>query len=634
MKKLILLFILSFGVFSITNTFGQAVHTSPDGAKANCWMNIEDAAFAMQAATNANANKLNDHAKTALGLSQNDDFIVHAQKTDALGTQFHLRQTHKNIPIEGAELRLFQSNANTGKQLGGTLVKGIDVNATPNISEEIALQFALNHINASVYAWEVESYENALQMATGNPDAGFLPQGKLVIASPDFFKRTPETGENYRLAYKFDIYAVQPHQRSTVYVNAVDGTIITQLEQMCNANVGCTGVSNHACNNPVNITGDYDGNHYRLRETTRGNGIETYSAGNQWGYPLTYLQNPDSHWANDQTSIDVHWGAEQVFDYFNLNFGRDGYDDNGSKILSWVHYGQNFNNAFWNGQWMTVGDGDGITYSPLSSLDIIAHEITHGITDHTADLVYAYESGALNESFSDIFAVMVDYYANGQCANWIIGDQVVIADGKNGLRSLINPQDPSMLTPGPSNYKGNLWHSDAGDFGGVHYNCGVQNHWFYLLAEGDSGTNDFGEAYNVTGIGMEAAAAIAYRNLAVYLTSTAQYVDARNGSILAARDLYGEGSTEELAVSDAWCALGICPDDSKDITVTALNASEVLNANNQTELTWTHTGIIGQVKIEYSVNGGASWQIIAANAPNTGSFDWMVPQYRHFFGKG
>ena len=201
---------------------------------------------------------------------------------------------------------------------------------------------------------------------------------------------------------------------------------------------------------------------------------------------------------------------------------------------------------------MTYGDGDGVNYGPLVSLDIVGHEIAHGVTEYSANLVYSYESGALNESFSDIFGESIENFAQGN-NDWLMGDHIGAGGSGGALRSMSNPNAYNQ----PDTYLGTNWYSGSGDNGGVHYNSGVQNFWFYLLSVGGNGTNDNGDSYSVSAIGMDTAASIAYRNLAVYLNSNSQYDDARAGAIQAAIDLYGAGSAEEIAVTNAWHAVGV-----------------------------------------------------------------------------
>jgi PKD repeat protein len=213
-----------------------------------------------------------------------------------------------------------------------------------------------------------------------------------------------------------------------------------------------------------------------------------------------------------------------------------------------VDAGYNTNvNAFWNGSVMTYGDGDN-THTPLSTVDICAHEITHGLTSYTCDLNYQDESGAINEAFSDIFAVCVEFYAVPEYADWTIGEDI-----GNAFRSVSDPNSHGL----PDTYQGDYWHFDASDNGGVHTNMGPLCYWFYMLSEGDSGVNDNGDSYNIDPLGMEAAAEITHRLQTVYLTNTSEYLDARFYAIQAAVDFYGACSDEVAVVTDAFYAIGV-----------------------------------------------------------------------------
>jgi hypothetical protein len=186
----------------------------------------------------------------------------------------------------------------------------------------------------------------------------------------------------------------------------------------------------------------------------------------------------------------------------------------------------------------------------MASLDVVGHEFTHGITWYEAALIYQGESGALNESFSDIFGVMVERHISG-LPDWIIGEDFSV-----GFRSFQNPNDFGD----PDTFAGINWVNPNdlnNDFGGVHSNSGVQNHWFFLLANGGVGTNDLGQAFNVQGIGIIDAARIAHRNLTTYMQPGSTFADARVGSLNAAIDLFGECSPQHASTAAAWQAVGI-----------------------------------------------------------------------------
>ena len=194
---------------------------------------------------------------------------------------------------------------------------------------------------------------------------------------------------------------------------------------------------------------------------------------------------------------------------------------------------------------MTFGDGDA-TYSPLTSLDVEGHEITHGVTEHTSNLG-ANEAGAMNESFSDCMGNTMRFLASGGTTfNWLIGDQL----GGTPFRSMSNPN----AYQNPDTYQGTYWDFATQE---VHNNSTVMSFWYYLLYEGGTGTNDNGDAYTVNGLGLDTAAAICYRMNTVYLFPNAAYADARTYAIQAAIDLYGPCTNPVIQTANAWHAVGV-----------------------------------------------------------------------------
>jgi Zn-dependent metalloprotease len=307
----------------------------------------------------------------------------------------------------------------------------------------------------------------------------------------------------------------------------------------------------------ANWVGNIEGK-YRLRETTRGKGIATINAENGLGFAsyVDFVQDtfPITSEKN-RVGVSVHWASERTYDYFLETFGRNSYDDKGGKIISYADWteDEDRDNAFWSGSFAAYGAGDGEVRRSFGALDVVGHEITHGVIDYSAKLVYRGESGALNESFCDIFGTAVEFFAEGANGDWLLGENVYI--GQGSIRSMQNPKERSD----PDTYLGEFWFDTklSDDNGGVHTNSGVQNYWFYLLSEGGSGENDHGIPYQVTGIGLEDAADIAYRNLTNYLLPDSRYLDAAGYSIRAAEDLFGEGSRQVSSVSSAWEAVGI-----------------------------------------------------------------------------
>ena len=236
---------------------------------------------------------------------------------------------------------------------------------------------------------------------------------------------------------------------------------------------------------------------------------------------------------------------------------RNSLDGSGFQIKSYVHYGVMENNAWWvggNTNVMIFGDGDGNLLNPFTSLDIVAHEMGHGINHFTANMTPGNaESGALNEGFSDIWAACVKAWAAPNKTRWISGGEIMNTTLFNCIRNMQNPRTPlSIEGLHPSRYQGTFW-----DFyDEPHTNSTVLGHWFYLLCEGGSDIND-GIAYDVSGIGIEKAELIAYRALTNHLFSSANYNAARNAMIDAAIYLYSNDSQEVISVMNAWHAVGV-----------------------------------------------------------------------------
>lgn len=329
----------------------------------------------------------------------------------------------------------------------------------------------------------------------------------------------------------------------------LDDVIVSNSSEILFSNSGeDTGVTAQSLIKEVSVI---DGN-YRLRQYGKGGGIFTYDAVN--GTSLTEsvdFVNTDNDFsdANHRAGVSVHWAASATYDYFAANHGMNSFDNKGKRIISYVHYDNEWFNATMDGTRMRFGDGTA-NNNPLVSIDIVAHEYSHGVTQFSANLIYESEYGALNESFSDIFGNSVEFNTEGAIADWGVGVGAV------QLRSM---SDPNSFGD-PDTYEGENWvdpENIANDGGGVHTNSNVQNYWYYLLCEGGSGTNDHGREYSVSAIGMEDAAKIAFRNLTTYLMPTSEYDAARIGSIYAAEDLFGKDSDQYLAVIDAWNAVGV-----------------------------------------------------------------------------
>ena len=287
----------------------------------------------------------------------------------------------------------------------------------------------------------------------------------------------------------------------------------------------------------------------------------------------------------DRAALDVHWGLEKTYDFYLNKFGRNSYDNLGKKIVSFVNKNNWANAQFVRTDTVLVFGCN--NNSPFVDLDIVAHEMTHAVTYHTSHLGNVGEPGALNEALSDVFGVCVNNEVksgNGQF-NWIYSDH-----------TYTNPRN--MQNPTCKFYYGTGWvdvtdTSFNNDNGGTHTNLGVFCYWFYLLANGGSGTNEIGISYDVEGIGLDHALRICYLMNTAYLTSNSDYIDACRCSYLAAEQL---GYTDEIEqIREAWIAVGVQQFIDAAISgpreLCAYNYNyEIVNLPNNYRVSWNISG--------------------------------------------
>ena len=520
--------------------------------------------------------------KENLKLQQGFSFQKIKEETDDLGLLHEKYQLYyNNVKVEFATYTI---NSKGGRivSMNGEAYNPTVINVNPTISESKALEIAKSSTKGNSFLWE-NKREAAL--------IGYSkPQGELVLM-PDLKDIAIEGVQPALvLAYKFDIYATNPISRADVYVDANNGKVLftnATIKHATNFGHGSTHLfTAHACaekDNTTTIAKTFEalvagtaatrysgsqsiqtspsGGSYILRDNTRGNGVNTYdlNTGTNYNSAVNFTDN-DNNWTTaehsankDNGALDAHWGAEKTYDYWSAVHNRNSFNNSGAAINSYVHYSSRYDNAFWDGSRMTYGDGSGTNFDILTALDVAAHEIGHAVCTYTANLTYQGQSGAMNEGFSDIWGACVEYYAAPNKSPWLIGEDIERRSGHAALRSMSNPKSEGQ----PDTYLGTYWYTGSGDNGGVHYNSGVLNHWFYILSVGKSGTNDNGDAYNVTGITIDKAAKIAYRLESVYLSANSSYANARTYGIQAAIDLYGAGSAEVIATTNAFYAVGI-----------------------------------------------------------------------------
>ncbi|MFB7587271.1 M4 family metallopeptidase [Streptomyces sp. NPDC056169] len=352
---------------------------------------------------------------------------------------------------------------------------------------------------------------------------------------------------------------------------------------------------------------------YTLTDTGRGN-HKTYNLNGGSSGTGTLFSNTTDVWGNGSPSnketagADAHYGAALTWDYYKNVHGRTGIKGDGVGAYSRVHYGNAYVNAFWSDSCfcMTYGDGSGNT-KPLTSIDVAAHEMTHGVTSNTAGLQYSGESGGLNEATSDIFAAAVEFYANNanDPGDYLVGEKIDIRGNGTPLRYMDKPSKDGSSK--------DAWYSGLGGID-VHYSSGPANHFFYLLSEGSGVKTVNGVTYDsptsdglpVTGIGRAKAELIWFKALTTKWGTTTDYAGARTGTVDVAKALYGATSPEVAAVEDAWAAINVGPRSGGGTPPTGKvfeNSADVSVPDNGAAVTSTVnvTGVTGNAPSNLSV---------------------------------
>ncbi|AUY52022.1 M4 family metallopeptidase [Streptomyces sp. CB01881] len=579
------------------------------------------AAQASRAQLIASANQQTTTLAQSLGLGNEEKLVTKDVVQDANGAR-HLRyeRTLNGLPVLGGDLVVHQAPGGTTTGVDRASTAALTgVSTTPKLAAPAAQSAAL-----------------AAQAGTSLDTAP-----RLVVWAAD---------NSPRLAWETVVSSTESDgtpSKLHVITDATSGQVIHKFEGIQ------TGTGKGVFVGNVTIGTTQSGSAFQMKDGTRGGMYTTNLNHGTSGTGTLYSKSSDS-WGDgtvansESAAVDAHFGVAATWDFYKNTFGRNGIKNDGVGAYSRVHYGNNYVNAFWDDSCfcMTYGDGDSNTH-PLTELDVAGHEMSHGVTAATANLDYSGESGGLNEATSDIFGTMVEFYANIPTDNpdYLIGELIDINGNGTPLRYMDKPSKDG----GSADY----WSSTVGNKD-VHYSSGVGNHFFYLLAEGSGAKVINGVSYNsptqgnitVNGIGRDKAAAVWYRALTTYMTSTTNYAAARTATEKAATDLYGAGSAELNAVSTAWAGVnvGTAPNPG-GVTVTspgnqstALNGSvnlQIAATGGTAPLTFSATGlptglsISSTGKITGTATAAGTYNVTvtakdAANKTGSTSFTWTV----------
>ncbi|MFB6724136.1 M4 family metallopeptidase [Kribbella sp. NPDC056345] len=468
-------------------------------------------------------------AKTAqaLGLGKGEVLQVKDVVKDADGTEFvRYDRTFNGLKVVGGDFIVKRDAAGTVSQVTyNRNAKTVGLTSTkPTLSEAAAL-------------------------AKGAKAAGFKAtanKGDLVI----YVSETKPV-----LAYEVVTTGVKADQTPSVLHSFFDAKTGALLDSDDEVKTG-TGNSMYSGQVSIGTSGSY-----QLRDTARGGNNTTDLNGGSSGTG-TLFTDADDVWGNGTTSsrqtagVDAHYGSQLTWDYYKNVHGRNGIFNNGQGARSRVHYGNAYVNAFWDGTQMTYGDGQG-NARPLTSIDVAGHEMSHGVTQATANLNYSGDAGGLNEATSDIFGTLVEFSANNATdkGDYLIGEKININGNGTPLRYMDKPSKDGRGSQ-------DCWTTGTKNLD-PHYSSGPLNHWFYMASEGTGAKTINGVNYSTTscngttfaGAGRDVVGKIWYRTLTTKLSSGSNYAAARNGVINSAKELYGAGSAQCLAVQRAMAGI-------------------------------------------------------------------------------
>lgn len=544
MKKLLSIFAVFAAVLFVFGIVSQ--HT---GASRNVFNTGSD--DERELARQVSLGFLRDRAaQRAIG--NPDEYIVKRVEIDDLKmAHTHVQQSIGGVPVwEGeAIVHLKPDSALSG--------------ITDNLKENIAVDTKPNIVAG-----------DALLMARR------MARAKVMTDPPTVDLYIYRGEDRDHLAYRVEMPRLDGSDQTAIPVIFIDAHTGEKVFEHNNLQ---TGSGSSLYSGTVTIDTSSSGSTFYMEDLTRRMGtFNMNNTGNETtgtGGTQSRYTGTDDVWSAtaERAGVDAHWGARWTYDYYLNIHGRSGINGaNGpgttaaganagiSLVSSRVHFGTQYNNAFWHQNRMSYGDGDGVNFSPLVTVDIAGHEMTHGVTQFTANLTYANESGALNESMSDVFGVMVESYSRGGVINsdtWKIGEQA-FTPGTSGdaLRYMDNPHLAGnggfTADDDPDHYAER--YTGTADSGGVHINSGIGNKAFHLAVAG--GTHHR-SGVTVTGMAANDAARIWYRALTAYMTSGTNFSGARTATLNAATDLFGSASAQYNTTATAWCAVGVgtCP---------------------------------------------------------------------------
>jgi Zn-dependent metalloprotease len=469
---------------------------------------------------------------------QKELFIISEQTDQYSQSHIKIRQQFNGIPVAGSE-SIIHIKSNGKINFHGYAYPTPIANKTAKIDKEQAVQI----VSADLEKTSIHKELNTKQKSELEYEG---PSSRLI------YHYIEGIANELVLAYEVTIRS-NPIDEWVYKVNASNGRIIDKYNHTCSVTVPATATDLNGIQRDFNTTKIVD--NYYLIDASRPmynpqsvlpsspqGVIWTKDAKNTDLTVVDQIVTKDNNWNVNPTAVSAHFNAGATYEYYKNVHKRNSIDNKGGNIISVINVtdeGKSMENAYWNGKFIAYGNG-GTTFKPLAAaLDVAAHELTHGVIQHSANLNYVGQSGAINESIADIFGVLVDR------DDWKIGEEVMRPGTypSGALRDMSDPHNGG--TKGDYYWQPRTmseYFITKSDNGGVHINSGIPNYAFYLIA---------------TAISKEKAEQIYYRALNDYLFASAQFVDLRIAVVEAAKVIYNDGSPEVIAIRNAFDAVGI-----------------------------------------------------------------------------
>jgi len=483
-------------------------------------------------------NRYGDLLKIA---SPEAEFSPRLPETDLQGkTHIRFDQNYLGLPVWGKQLIAHLDEKGDLYNISGRWVPTPEISTTPSILESEAIQIASNDFSKG------------------------LPANLNVHAELLIFAETPKPSLAYRVGLKG--FTPSAPVNYIYFIDAASGQILSQYDNLqTDGPATSVGIDLRQETREL-ATFEENGIHKMIDLSRPGLQSIITKDGND-----LFDQSLAAHFISssgrfdgprDSAGVSAHFFMGAVYDYFLREHTRNSWDNQGSAIPIYVHVGSNYSNAFWDGASINFGDGSGANYKNFSkNFDIVAHEFTHGVTQSTAGLVFQFQPGALNESYSDIFAVLADTTDSLDTDYWLIGEDIVV-NASAPYKYMRNVCDPHKGFPHnrflfgaqPANMNEYQNLPLMNDNGGIHVNSGIPNRAFFLVADN---------------IGFAKTGRIYYRTLAYYLSPSSQFMDAALLTMQSAIDLYGYGP-EFFAVRAAFDSVGISISSNSSLAVLSL----------------------------------------------------------------